>query len=331
MSIDFVVTWVNGSDENWKNEKSKYRLEYPCDDRDVRYADWDLLRYWFRGVEKFAPWVNKIFLVTDGQVPEWLKLSHSKLVVVDHKDYIDEKYLPTFNSTVIENHLHRIKGLSEQFVYFNDDLFLLKDTKPEDFFKNGKPCDMAAFQPVIANVKNPVMTHHYMNDALILAKHFNKRECVKKYPGLFFKPGYPLKYFIYNLLEMIFPQFTGMYTVHGPAPYLKSTFEEVWNVEGEVLSLASNNKFRCNTDINQYLFREWQKLSGNVYPKNVHSYLGYYEIDNTNDSLCKAIRKQNKKIVCINDCREIENAEQVKKDLKEAFDSILSDKSSFEK
>lgn len=330
MDIDFVVTWVDGSDKNWREKKSKYSLEDLCDDRENRYYDWDLFKYWFRGVEKFTPWVRKVFLVTDQQVPSWLNLDNTKLQVVDHTEYINKDYLPTFNSSVIEDYLHNIKGLSKNFVYFNDDLFVVKSMSQEDFFKNGKPCDMVAFQPIIANPTNNVMSYLYLNDTLILANHFDKRKCVKNNPRLFFNLKYPIKYLVYNFLEMMFPQFTGMYSVHGPAPYLKSTFEEVWEKEGEALAKASKSKFRSSTDINQYLFREWQKLSGNVYPRNVHRYLGYYEIADNNDLLCEAIRKQRKKIVCINDCNEIKDKNSVKRELQDAFESIFPNKSSFE-
>lgn len=102
-----------------------------------------MLRYWFRGVEKFAPWVNKIFFVTYGHMPKWLNIDHPKLVVVKHEDFIPSQYLPTFNSQLIEFNFCYIKDLSERFVYFNDDMFLLNDVSPERFFKDGLPCDLA--------------------------------------------------------------------------------------------------------------------------------------------------------------------------------------------
>ena len=84
----------------------------------------NIFRYWFRAVERYAPWVNKVFLVTNGKFPDWINPDNPKLVLVKHDDYIPEEYLPTFNSCAIELHLHRIKDLSEHFVYFNDDTML---------------------------------------------------------------------------------------------------------------------------------------------------------------------------------------------------------------
>ena len=122
--IDFVITWVDGSDENWQKKKRKYIEDKAGDE--VHYRDWGLLRYLFRSIEKYAPWVHRVYLVTDGQTPEWLNTEHKKLVVTDHKDFIPAEYLPTFNSHTIELNLHRIRGLEEQFVYFNDDFLLTK-------------------------------------------------------------------------------------------------------------------------------------------------------------------------------------------------------------
>ncbi len=84
-------------------------------------------------------------------------MNHPKLHIVKHEDYIPKEFLPAFNSHVIEMYLHRIKGLSERFVYFNDDMFMIRPLCQTDFFKDGKPCDMLAFQPVVANSSNPTI------------------------------------------------------------------------------------------------------------------------------------------------------------------------------
>ena len=106
-----------------------------------RYRDWKLLKYWFRGVEKYAPWVNKIYFITYGHLPKWLNTENEKLVILKHSDYIPDKYLPTYNSNVIEMNYFRIKELNEKFVNFNDDMFIINDIREEDFFANGLPCD----------------------------------------------------------------------------------------------------------------------------------------------------------------------------------------------
>ena len=172
-SIDIVITWVDGNDPEWRSEKNKTRYGKEqlaeTDDREERFRDWENLRYWFRGIENCAPWVRKVHFVTWGHLPKWLNTKHPKLNIVRHTDYIPSGFLPTFNSHTIEWNMHRIPGLSEQFVYFNDDMFLLKRTDETDFFRNGRPVDMLALQPDVANVDNPVMPYIYLNNAMVLA------------------------------------------------------------------------------------------------------------------------------------------------------------------
>ncbi|MCM1325053.1 MAG: stealth conserved region 3 domain-containing protein [Bacteroidales bacterium] len=339
--IDFVITWVNVYDGEWNEAYRKHKEEYctradrdkilKTDGRKERYRDWGLLKYWFRGVEKYAPWVRKIHFITYGQLPKWLEEENPKLHVVRHGDYIPEKFLPTFNSNVLELYLHEIEGLSERFVYFNDDMFLMKKTAPEDFFRKGKPCDMLAFQPVVANPSNPIMSRTLLNNSLVLSKYFSKRENVKRQPGKYFKIGYPPLYFWYNLLELYFPRYTGFYTVHGPSPFCKSTFKEVWEKERELLEQVSLNRFRSAGDVTQYLFREWQKLSGNFEPLNLHRFFGYYEIGDDNEKLLKEMKKRKHRIICINDARVSRDEDAVRAELCTAFEMSLPEKSAFER
>ena len=115
--IDFVIPWVDDSDPVWRAKKAQYTGVAASEgNEDARYRDWDTLKYWFRGVEKFAPWVRYIYFVTDNQKPEWLNVEHPKLKWVKHTDFIPEEYLPTFNSNVIELNLHRIDDLAEHFI-----------------------------------------------------------------------------------------------------------------------------------------------------------------------------------------------------------------------
>src|SRR5574344_1149949 len=139
--IDFVIPWVDGTDENWILEKNKFdnMNDINLDNGESRYRDWQLLKYWFRGVEKYAPWVHKIYFITWGHIPNWLNVNNEKIVIVNHKDYIPDKYLPTFNSHTIELNMHRIKNLSENFVYFNDDTFIINKVDQNDFFRKNLP------------------------------------------------------------------------------------------------------------------------------------------------------------------------------------------------
>lgn len=282
--IDFVITWVDEADPIWYKEKLETlkkqgkAAEEMIDNSTSRYRDWDILKYWFRGVEKFAPWVNQIHFVTYGHVPDWLNEKHSKLHIVKHEDFIPQEFRPTFSSHPIEWNFHRIEWLTENFVYFNDDMFLIKKVSPEDFFRDERPVDMLALQPDVANADDQIMPYIYLNNAMVLAKYFDKRENMKKQPGAYFHPGYPLIYFGYNLLEMAFPRFTGFYTVHGPSPLKKESYRFFWKNEEELLHRVCCHPFRHKEDISQYVLREYQKLSGNFVPKNIHKFCRYFNL-----------------------------------------------------
>jgi hypothetical protein len=84
-------------------------------------------------VEKFAPWVNHVYFVTWGHYPQWINLEHPKLMLIRHKEYIPKKYLPTYNSNIIELNLHRISSLSEKIILFDDDMFLTDYVDEKDF------------------------------------------------------------------------------------------------------------------------------------------------------------------------------------------------------
>lgn len=331
MDIDFVITWVDGGDPAWREEKAKYSPNRGADVRDARYRDWEQLQYWFRSVEKFAPWVRKIHFITWGHLPAWLDTSNPKLHIVKHSDYIPPEYLPTFNADTIELFMHRIEGLAEHFVYFNDDMFCIRPIQPELFFRDGKPVDMLAFQPIVANVASPPMPYMYLNNSMLLARHFTKRENVRKQPGAYFKIGYPPLYFFYNILELAFPLYTGFYTPHSPSPYLKETFQEVWEAEGEYLSTCLLGKFRDREHATQYAFREWQKLRGNFVPYNVHKFFKYFDVDLNNDKLTACIRGQKIPMICINDANKQIDFDRSKQEINAAFEAILPEKSSFEK
>ncbi len=141
--IDVVYTWCDGSDPEFQRIKQetakKENLQITVANSDkYRYQDNDELKYSLRSVEKYAPWVNHIYIVTNNQRPKWLK-ENDKITIVDHKEIIPAEKLPTFNSVCIENYLVNIPGLSDLFLYFNDDIFLSKKTRPEDFFDGDKP------------------------------------------------------------------------------------------------------------------------------------------------------------------------------------------------
>lgn len=329
MEIDFVITWVDMNDPAWQAEFSKYsgdRGNTKNGVSEARFRDYGFLKYWFRGVEKFAPWVRKIHFVTSGQKPEWLDADNPKLHLVHHKDYIPEQFLPTYNSVVIERYVHKIPGLADHFVYFNDDFYLISPIGIDRFFKNGLPCDIAVFQ------YNPSWSQWYRrikNNIGIINRHFDKREVMARFHDKWFDKSYGSKAF-WNYLMKPYGRFITLRTPHNAQPYLKSTFEEVWAAAGKELTETSVNRFRALTDYTPELFRTWQICKGNFEPYNTYRDTKMFPLMVRPKQAVRAIYEQSYNLICLNDNAHIRNYEQVMENLKAAFEHILPEKSSFE-
>ncbi len=333
MGIDFVILWVDGNDPKWQSEKSKYDPKVNDDSNSAnRYRDWDLLPYWFRGVEKFTPWVNKIHFVTWGHVPEFLNLNNPKLNVVNHKDFIPEEYLPTFSSHAIELNIHRIPGLSEKFVYFNDDMFIVRPMDEKSFFDDGLPCTYGGEVPMAFKGDTGIWLHAAVNNMGVINSHFNKKEQIKSFNKKYISKSYRWQDNIRTLaLEKLFPDyFFGFKNLHAPGAYLKKTFQEVWEAEKELLTKTSSHKFRSADDVNQWVMLWWQIASGSFSPYNTDNLVCSVN-KSTVDYLCNAIKTQSNDMICVNDGAAEEDFLYLSEELKSAFQTILSEKSSFEK
>ena len=179
MDIDFVITWVDCNDKNWQTVKSQYQAcSKNFDVSEVRYQNWDNLKYWFRAVESYAPWVRKIHFVTCGQIPPWLNIRHSKINLVNHCDYMPKEALPTFNSGAIEVGLNKIEGLAESFVYFNDDMFLTDYIEPNYCFYKGVPKETPGLAP--RSRSNTVFADIIKNNIKIINRNFDYKNVCKK-------------------------------------------------------------------------------------------------------------------------------------------------------
>lgn len=326
--IDFVVTWVDSNDENWRKEKQYYEEEMSINvdlNDNLRYRDWGFMRYWFRAVEKYAPWVNKVYFITEGHLPEWLNLENEKLVVIKHGDYIDEKYLPTYNSNVIELNIHNIKGLSEQFVLFNDDMFLNGDVKEEDFFKNGLPCDIGVFEPIKA--QGTGIEHVIVNNLEIVNKYYNSRDVFKNSLLKFFKFKYG-KHMIKNIFLLPWKNILGYYDDHIPVSYKKSIFKEVYELERDLFEKNYSYKFRSIEGINHWLIRYWQLTRGEFHPRSINAGNSYSMTDYK--EIIQDIRNSTHKMICLNDS-EVENFEYIRDVILKEFNQKYPKKSEFEK
>lgn len=308
--IDIVFLWVDGNDPAWLQKKKTVdgKIHDSSEANCVgRYINNDELKYALRSIEKNAGWIRHIYIVTDNQNPEWLDVTHPKIRMVNHTDIIPSEYLPCFNAIVIEHFLYRIPGLSEKFIYSNDDMFLNKEVKPDFFFgKDGKP--------IVRLLLNP------------LGYHFNKvKELFKKNSNIYRKS-------IENA-AMLVKSKTGKY--HAGLPHhnidgykksdLKYIFEQVFHKE--IIATATNH-IRKTTDIQRIIY-SYYLLSTK---KAVRKYVNRNEscrIRLQNPDYMYYITKYNPILFCLNDTQH--SSDKDRERVIPFLSSLFNEKSSFEK
>lgn len=338
MKIDFVVTWVDSNDPAWQEEFRKYKgIAKSADTSKARYREWDFFRYWFRAIEAYAPWVNKVYVITNGKFPDWINPNNPKLVLVKHSDYIPEQFLPTFNSRTIEFYMNRIKGLSEHFVYFNDDMYLNAPITQEYYFKDGLPRDSNAETVYNVTQYSPVTRFHisvgrFVNICVING-HFDRRQVIKQS----FKNWYGLHLgLIDRMMSLIISLyrhgwFIGFRDRHIEQPYLKSVFDDAWDKESGMLT-ESSTRFREDATLTPYFFRYWQIASNKFYPTKLRNSKKYIITSEFVPQILECLKNPEIKSLCLNDTQKCSDHDydRIKPILHEAFKAKFPSKSSFE-
>lgn len=292
--MDIIIAYVDGQDPVWQKDYEKY-MNAPVLAK--RFRDWGTLPYLFRGIQYKMPFIENVFLVVshESQVPDWVDRENVKVVL--HKDYIPQEYLPTFNSTTISLFLHKITGLGEQYLYFNDDIFPVGECKPEDYFRKGK-------------VSIGISTHLFVSG---MYKHHVKssnqlaRKALGKCPSPFF----------------IRPQ-------HACIPMLKSECEKIF-AEQEAAIRGSVSRIRSNDNLNMSLYMSYLYYQGKVINKRIScKHVSMAAV--TPSSIGSYITSPSRSFVCINDVSMSEEKYvEFRKALLEAFESKFPHKSRFEK
>tara|TARA_B100000003_G_scaffold169529_1_gene156602 strand:+ start:1515 stop:2465 length:951 start_codon:yes stop_codon:yes gene_type:complete len=189
-NIDLVYLWVDGNDPKWQAKRNAFlerKVENSLSSFNGRYVNNDELKYSLRSVERYAPWIRKIFIVTDDQTPEWLDIENPKIKIIDHKEILPAESLPCFNSNVLEHFLCKISNLSEYFILSNDDTFFNKIVSPTTFFgKDGFP--------IIRLTRKPFRRFRwFLREQIFKKPHklyskalFNAAELVKQKFGFFY-------------------------------------------------------------------------------------------------------------------------------------------------
>lgn len=322
--IDFVVTWVDGNDPEWQKDKKHFskNADSKADVSKERYRDFGYLKYWFRCIEKNAPWVNKIHFVTYGHIPKWLNVDNPKINVVKHDSFIKKKYLPTFNSCAIEVNIDKITGLSEKFVYFNDDMYINKPISDKLFFNKNRPKSTYATK-VIVRPKTHASKINLKCNTIVKKYKNNHRE-------FSIKNGFLMV--IKNIMSVFQKGTSGYSSKHAPAAFLKETFAEVRSeIPGE-LTKTTSNRFRQEDDVSQWIFEYWQMATGKAEPRNYKN-SKYYATSVNCDKIVKDILNSKHPLICINDDSNSDQrlVMQCNEKIMQAFEKRYPQKSSFEK
>jgi hypothetical protein len=307
--VDLVITWVDGSDPVWRRKRHAHstgNLEGVFETGNVegRYRDNDELRYLLRSIEKFYPFEGRIFLVTDNQRPAFLA-EHPRVEIVDHSEILDAQYLPTFSSRAIESSLHKIPGLSEHFVAFNDDVFLMRRVDFDDFFA-GAGCTVYLTDDEVPDdlgVKN--LTGH--NDVIMAHRWGQAHYGVS-----------PIDRFV----------------AHSPKGIRKSWMEELESDHPEMFHATRSEKFR-GVGVNSIL--------ANVYPvdcagkgrakvlldQSLYFYTDHVE---QRDISVEILLGMNHKLsTCINDTTDNrDDLDEMRRRLKDVYEACFPEPSSFE-
>lgn len=334
IKIDFVVTWLDSNDPVWQEQFWRLRGKDRPEDRG-RYRNWDIFKYWFRAIENYSPWVNKVFLITNGKFPDWINPDCEKLVLVKHSDFIPEKYLPTFNSCAIEINFNKIKDLSEHFVYFNDDFFLNAPISPEHYFKKGLPCDCNAEKFGLTPYYSP--EDKFRNririycDIAVINHYFDRKRVIKDAPWKWLGPHLWGKHLLVSLLNLRSSNFEAFALRHNEQPMLKSVIQEIWDTEPQMCERTCS-QFRQDISLNPYIIRYWQFATNKFFPmrKKYGKYFGLGIDDPQN--ICKTLLEGKIGSICLNDSSQCSEADYLtmKKMLHETFEKKFPTKSSFE-
>ena len=312
--IDIVVTYLNERDEKWRKDfqfwKNKEIKEGKARENNrqafgvERTREWDAFRYWFRGVEKNCPWINKVFLVcqNENHVPKWLDKDNPKLRVVYHDEYIPKKLLPTFNAMTIAMYVSNIPDLSENYIMSDDDYYFLNPIPEDRFFRDNKPVhkdnhQAYTFYGDYALNGSDGVFYAILNNNLTFETNFMGDRRVK--------------YGIYHLPEA-----------------RKKSFEQkiLKDYERDITNANIISKFRNEKNLCPYMFSDLLKICGEAVFDDPYFNSAYCTLKST----VNFDNYSDKDIVCFNDTEQLDDYGLTRANLILFLDKKLPDKSSFE-
>ena len=320
--IDLVYMWVDGNDPEWQAKRNKYVGGSGNQSQEVvgaaRWRDNEELRYSLRSVEKYASWVNHIYIITDGQRPQWLDTSNPNITIIDHTEIMPKEALPTFNSQAIESCLHNIKGLSEHFIVGNDDTMFTLQTTPATFFnEDGSP--------------------------IVRLSRFNRQKALRR--GSYAMTIRRMQ----NLIYDFFGKWIKLQPHHNFDAYLKSDYKYcIENLYSKEWSETTHHRFRHDDDMQRCFVSYYMIVAGHATLRKVGRYNNVEGVFNRikafltnrfgNDSHCihmyyknypAKLQKYNPIMICTNDSERAKSEDGPR--MKKFLEGLFPEKSSFEK
>jgi len=309
--IDAVYTWVDSSDPEWQASYSEFKKTVPTagshpSSRDMaRYTSRDELKYSLRSIEMNMPWIRNVYLVTAGQTPKWLDTTNSKIKVIDHASIFEapNECLPTFNSHAIETQISKIDGLSEHFIYVNDDIFFGRPMSPNVFFTGAGSVKYSLAKAHYAEAANPRL-------AVNLAAKLNA-----------------------ELIEAKYGKTTARKFKHVAHPQLRSIHRLISEVFPNEVQETARHKFRHVNDISvpSSLAHYVAAAEGVGVPGNID--YAYVDLggEHLAMNLYRLVRGRGMQMFCLNEVASVSENEKRGRLAKRVLDNLFPYKSSFEK
>ncbi|MBR1869675.1 MAG: hypothetical protein IJ799_06405 [Bacteroidales bacterium] len=291
--MDIVITYVDGLDPAWQKV---YEETVGVSMNQKRFRDWGTLPYLLRGIEKYMPFIRNVWLVVamDSQVPSWVDRERVKVVL--HRDIIPEHLLPLFNAGSIEIFLPRITGLDEEFLYFNDDFFPLRPSRPSDFFRDGRIC--TGYKA------------HLFATSLFKKRVWTSDRAARRFAGLRPSPVFHR------------PQ-------HICSPMLRSVCLDLYEREAQEIC-ASVTPLRTPDNFNQCLYMDYLYYTGHALNRPI-SRKFFSMATHDIDGIRRFMLAPGADFMCVNDVNMPEERyHRSRQVLLDTFARILPEKSSFE-
>jgi len=288
--IDAVYLWVDGADPEWQRRKSEFSGKGGTHGTSAsRFTSRNELFFSIATLRRNAPWINRIWLVTDGQTPDLGELAEH-VTIVDHTEFIPKEFLPTFNSHVITAHLHKIKGLSEHFLYLNDDILFGRQLLPTVWFDSLGRSIVRYTRTTLPgfSVANPEVIHRARQHTVRAAMDAGLKVSTRSIQ-------------------------------HGPHPMRKSVMQKAWSKFNSELTATSENRFRTDDDIvPEWLhnFVSYSEGSSVIGGRLTYTYIVLNSKAALGKILDLAVRRP-PSVICLNDVSEIANAERVSEQVAE--------------